>query len=126
MVSLKPNSFPLSTLAVRSAQLREEYDTWHSKNFLQKALTRRPFNIVIWKMDVQSLFNQALFADLDENPSFKNLELVILELDKFKSYINFNSLVLIWSQISSRSHMAGKQKSKIDEMLRVQILEMKK
>ena len=54
MVSLKPNSFPLSTLAVRSAQLREEYDTAF-KNFLQKALTRRQFNIVIWKMDSNPL-----------------------------------------------------------------------
>ena len=116
-----PNSNHITSLMNRSAELRVEYETWQSKNTIQRLISRAKFDETVWEQRVKSLFDRNLFEYLDNHPSFDNLKTIVTELDRFKDLLDYNFLILTWHEVKKRSSMAGDKQKKIDGLIELQL-----
>ena len=111
----------ITSLANRAKELRQDYDTWQSKNTIQKLFAREKLNEEAWQQEVKDLFDYRMLEYLDNHPSFTNLRAVITELDKFKDLLNYDFLIFLWKEMKKRSSMAGENQRKFDELIDLQL-----
>ena len=111
----------ITSLANRAEELRQDYDTWQSKNTIQKLFAREKFNEEAWQQEVRDLFDYRMLEYLDNHPSFTNLRAVITELDKFKDLLDYDFLMFLWKEMKKRSSMAGENQRKFDELIDLQL-----